>query len=45
MQDKKIYQQHVKDLPPYSDILFSTLQIWWNLYENLEISLLNGNEV
>lgn len=44
-EDKKLYQAHTKDLPPYSDILFSTLQIWWNLYEKLEVSLLNGNIV
>lgn len=44
-QDKVAYNQAVRDYPPYSDILFSTLHIWWNQYEKLAISLLNGNVV
>jgi hypothetical protein len=44
-QDKDVYNQATADYPPFSDILFSTLHIWWNLYEKLEIAMLNSNVV
>lgn len=43
--DKELYNRSTAGYPPYSDILFSTLQIWWNLYGNLEVSSLKGNIV
>jgi hypothetical protein len=42
---KEEYNQAVKDFPPYSDISFATLQIWWNLSEKLSVSLLNNNVI
>jgi hypothetical protein len=42
---KEAYNQLVDSLPPYSDISFATLQIWWNLSEQLSVSLLNQNLV
>jgi hypothetical protein len=44
-KDKDIYNKATADYPPYSDILFSTLHIWWNIYEKLAVALLNGNVV
>jgi hypothetical protein len=43
--DKNIYNRAVADYPPFSDILFSTLHIWWNQYEQLAVALLNRNVV
>jgi hypothetical protein len=42
---KDPYNELVRDLPPYSDISFATLQIWWNLSEQLSVSILNRNLV
>jgi len=44
-EDKKLYNKAIAEYPPFSDILFTTLHIWWNLEEQLEVSLLNGNVV
>jgi hypothetical protein len=45
LEFKDTYNKLVGTLPPYSDISFATLQIWWNLSEELSISLLNQNIV
>jgi hypothetical protein len=42
---KENYNRLVGDFTPYSDISFATLQTWWNLSEELAVSLLNGNLV
>jgi hypothetical protein len=42
---KEPYNKVIGSLPPYSDISFTTLQIWWNLNEKLSVSLLNQNLV
>src|SRR5690348_378296 len=34
-----------KEYPPYSDFSFGNLGIWLNQYQDLRISLLNGNIV
>lgn len=45
IDDKAIYEELIKDFPPYSDITFSTLQIWWNLERQLEFTILDNNIV
>jgi hypothetical protein len=45
LQLKDPYNRLVESLPPYSDITFATLQIWWALSEQLMVSTLNGNLV
>jgi uncharacterized protein len=45
IDDKDFYTDMVKEYPPFSDIDFATLQIWWNLEDQLEISTINGNLV
>jgi hypothetical protein len=42
---KEPYNRTIGSFPPYSDISFTTLQIWWNLSEDLSVSLLNQNLV
>jgi len=39
------YEKLIAEYPPFSDISFATLQIWWNLEGRLALSLLNGNIV
>jgi hypothetical protein len=39
------YNAATNPFPPYSDISFATLQLWWNLNEELSISLLHDNLV
>lgn len=43
LEDKEEYNRFVADFPPYSDLSFITLHIWWNLDEKLRVSLLNDN--
>ena len=45
LDDRDAYEQLVLDYPPYSDISFATLRIWWNVEDKLEIAVLNGNIV
>lgn len=45
LNDKEDYENYISKYPPYSDILFPTLQIWWNLEGNLSISYLRNNIV
>jgi hypothetical protein len=45
LDDKQLYEDLVTDYPPFSDISFATLNIWWNLEGKLEICLLNNNLV
>ena len=42
---KEPYNQAVSSFTPYSDISFATLQTWWNVSEQLSVSLLNQNLV
>jgi len=43
LEHKEDYERLVAEYPPFSDISFATLQIWWNLEGQLSLSLLNGN--
>ena len=43
IDDRELYESMVKEYPPYSDISFTTLHIWWDVEGKLEISQLNGN--
>lgn len=45
LEDKDKYNQLVADYPPFSDIAFSTLHIWWDLDGQLSFAVLNGNLV
>lgn len=45
LEDKEDYERLVAEYPPFSDISFSTLHIWWNLEGGLSLSALNGNLV
>lgn len=43
LQDRLWYDTLVKDVPGISDLDFSTLMMWWNQDNQLEISSLNDN--
>jgi hypothetical protein len=45
LEDKDSYDKFISNYPPYSDILFPTLQIWWNIEGELSTSYLNKNLV
>ncbi|HSW36750.1 MAG TPA: phosphatidylglycerol lysyltransferase domain-containing protein [Candidatus Saccharimonadales bacterium] len=45
IEDKELYENSTAGYPPFSDILFATLHIWWNLGEQLAVASLNGNVV
>jgi hypothetical protein len=45
LDHKEDYDRLIAEYPPYSDISFATLQIWWNLEGKLELSRLNDNFV
>lgn len=45
LDDRAEYERLVAAYPPFSDISFATLHIWWNLEGKLEICQLNGNLV
>ena len=45
LDDKERYNQLVADYPPFADISFTNLHIWWNLGGKLGACLLNSNLV
>lgn len=45
LDDKDWYDALVSGYPPFSDISFATLHIWWDLEGGLSISSLDGNLV
>jgi hypothetical protein len=45
LEHKDMYNQLVADYPPFSDISFTNLHIWWNLDGKLAASHLNSNLV
>jgi hypothetical protein len=45
LEHKEMYNQLVADYPPFSDISFTNLHIWWNLDGKLAASRLNSNLV
>ena len=45
LNDKNSYDQLIAAYPPFSDISFTTLHIWWNLEGKLSVSSLNQNLV
>lgn len=45
LNDKQEYERLIDKYPPFSDISFATLHIWWNLEEKLGLSSLDGNLV
>ena len=44
-QNKDDYERLVSGYPPLSDISFSSLQIWWNLDDQLSLSMIDDNIV
>lgn len=45
LDHKEDYERLVSLYPPFSDISFATLHIWWNLEGKLKLCALNGNVV
>src|SRR5690349_11349481 len=45
LDHKDMYNQLVAEYPPFSDISFTNLHIWWNLDGKLAASHLNSNLV
>ncbi len=45
LEDKDEYNAVVEKYPPFSDISFTNLYIWWNLEGRLSVCLLNKNLV
>ena len=45
LDEKEGYEKLISEFPPFSDIAFATLHIWWNLDNQLKISSLNDNLV
>lgn|SRR6185312_2703034 len=45
LDHKEDYDRLVAEYPPFSDISFATLHVWWNLEGKLRLSELNGNMV
>lgn len=45
LDHKEDYERLVQEYPPFSDISFATLHIWWNLEGKLQLSILNGNVI
>ena len=45
LEHKDLYNRLVADFPPFSDISFSNLHIWWNMDGKLAVSRLNDNLV
>jgi hypothetical protein len=45
LEHKDDYERLIADYPPFSDISFATLHIWWNLEDTLRLSSLNHNIV
>ncbi len=45
INDRGQYEQLISRFPPFSDISFVTLNIWWNLEGQLKFSTLNQNLV
>src|SRR4051812_49401744 len=43
LDDKEAYERLIAEYPPFSDISFATLHIWWNLEDKLGVSILNDN--
>ena len=45
LEDKDAYNRLVEEYPPFSNIPFTSLHIWWNLEGKLAMSSLNNNLV
>lgn len=45
IDDKGWYNEYFSHYPPYADFSFGDFIVWYNQYDNLEISLLNDNIV
>jgi hypothetical protein len=45
LEDKEDYNKLIRGFPPFSDISFTNLHIWWNLDGRLSASILNQNLV
>ncbi|HSX33318.1 MAG TPA: hypothetical protein VLF91_03210 [Candidatus Saccharimonadales bacterium] len=43
--DREAYEALIADYPPLCDLAFVNLQLWWNSFDGLRVSLLNGNLV
>lgn len=42
-EHRDIYNRRIVAYPPFSDLSFTTLNMWWNLDGSLRMSTLNGN--
>lgn len=45
IDERASYDKIATQFPPFSDLSFTTLQIWWNLDDQLSAALLDGNLV
>lgn len=45
LADREEYESFIKDFPPIYDISFSGLMTWWNTFDEMSVSTLNGNLV
>lgn len=45
LADKSRYEAEIADFPPFSDISFATLMIWWNTLDSCAVAKLNDNLV
>jgi hypothetical protein len=43
IDDRERYEALIHEFPPFSDISFATLHIWWNLEGQLKFSTINQN--
>jgi len=43
LADKAEYESFIKDYPPVGDMAFAVLMGWWNPFDHMSISSLNGN--
>lgn len=45
LADKEEYERFIRAYPPIADLSFASLVTWWNSFDKMQISLLNGNLV
>lgn len=45
LKDKRFFDEFNSQFPPYAEWSFGTLMTWWDAYDDLEASILNGNVI
>ena len=45
LEDKRFFDEFNAQFPPYADWAFGTLMTWWDIFDDLEASQLNGNVI